>query len=58
MKKEISPTKRLAGQPKKYGEFTRILSIRVPESKYKHYLNVFKAFILVKENTECNNDIT
>jgi hypothetical protein len=42
----------------RYGEHTRILSIRVPKSKYEHYKKVFHAFLSLKEKIECNNDIT
>jgi hypothetical protein len=50
-------TKKL-GQPQKYGEKTKILSIRVPQSKYLHYKNVFENFISVEEKSNCNKDVT
>lgn len=41
MKKE---TKQM-GRPEKYGEATKILAIRVPESRYAHYRKVFKSVL-------------
>lgn len=38
-----------AGQPKKFGEKTATVSIRVPESKKDHYKKVFNYFVASKE---------
>ena len=34
--------KKKMGRPERYGEATKILAIRVPISKYSHYLEIFK----------------
>lgn len=46
MSKAKHPT---AGQPKKFGEKTATISIRVPLSKKDHYKRVFNLFVESKE---------
>lgn len=43
---KMEKQKKQMGRPEKYGEATKILAIRVPVSKYKHYLSVFKKILL------------
>jgi len=43
-----------AGQPKKFGEATTTIAIRVPLSKKEHYRKVFKIFVESKEIKQVN----
>lgn len=41
-----------AGQPKKFGEASKVLTIRVPLSKFEHYKKTIKLLIEAGENKD------